>query len=266
MPRKRMIDPELWIDEKVAQMSLGARLLFIGSWNFADDNGNFHYSAARLRAQIFPHDTDITNDTVEGYIKEILELGPYAEYQLDGHRYINIVHFLDYQRINRPSPTKIPKPVDISPTTQRLLSEDSVRAHGVLTAEGKLSKVEGKVGGREEPPPTFAPLSEKEKEFFAVYENYLGTVPSILVPDLKLAANTYSLDWVEDAFVTMSDANIEKPCWKYVHTILEKWRIKGRGAKGRGAKGKQDDLSDSPEEYGRRYEHLLKRQGDDATE
>lgn len=264
MTRRRMIDPELWIDEKVAQMSLGARLLFIGSWNFADDNGNFRYSAARLKAQIFPHDTDITNDTVEGYIKEIIELGPYAEYQLDGHRYISIVHFLDYQRINRPSPTKIPKPVDISPSTQRLLSEDSVSTHGALTAQAKLSKAklrevklseEQAKQSKEQSDDSAAALPSAIK---SAYESAFGMFTPITYREVQGDYERYSEDWVLDAF---EEAAPHKPKgYGYIHTILERWGIEGRGAK-----GEQDDSSEDPGEYRRRYGHLLKGKGDDKT-
>ena len=40
MPRIRTIKPEFWTDEKVGECSIPARLLFIATWNIADDRGN----------------------------------------------------------------------------------------------------------------------------------------------------------------------------------------------------------------------------------
>ena len=34
-----MIDPKFWTDDKIMDLEPLARLLFIGIWNFADDNG-----------------------------------------------------------------------------------------------------------------------------------------------------------------------------------------------------------------------------------
>ena len=39
MARIRTIKLEFWEDEKLAKLPVHARLLFIGTWNFADDNG-----------------------------------------------------------------------------------------------------------------------------------------------------------------------------------------------------------------------------------
>ena len=39
MARIRTIKPEFWTDEKVVTLPFEARLLFIGMWNFCDDEG-----------------------------------------------------------------------------------------------------------------------------------------------------------------------------------------------------------------------------------
>jgi len=61
MARIRSIKPEFWSDEKLAECTLGARLLFMGMWNFADDEGRMENSPKRLKMQIFPgDDIDVT--------------------------------------------------------------------------------------------------------------------------------------------------------------------------------------------------------------
>lgn len=37
MPRIRTIKPEYWTSEQVLDLSIPARLAFIGLWNFCDD-------------------------------------------------------------------------------------------------------------------------------------------------------------------------------------------------------------------------------------
>ncbi|MHB2205036.1 HNH endonuclease [Methylobacterium sp. CM6257] len=56
MARIRTIKPEFWTDEKIVQLPFTARLVFIGLWNFADDDGRVKDEPDRLRMQIMPGD------------------------------------------------------------------------------------------------------------------------------------------------------------------------------------------------------------------
>lgn len=52
----RGIKPEFWTDEKVVEASPFARLLFIGLWNMACDNGHVEDSSRRIKMTILPAD------------------------------------------------------------------------------------------------------------------------------------------------------------------------------------------------------------------
>lgn len=54
MARIRTIKPEFWEDEKLAKLPIHARLLFIGTWNFADDNGVLLANPVLMKSHIFP--------------------------------------------------------------------------------------------------------------------------------------------------------------------------------------------------------------------
>jgi hypothetical protein len=56
MAKIRGIKPETWTDERFVSVSPLARLLFIGMWNFACDNGHLDDSATQLRMRILPAD------------------------------------------------------------------------------------------------------------------------------------------------------------------------------------------------------------------
>ena len=135
MARIRTIKPDFWTDETLTECSLSARLLFIGSWNFADDNGNLEHSAKQLKMKIFPAD-DIK---VTPLLNELVAHGLLIEYSVSDKKYLHIRGFLKHQVINRPSKSNIP-PFDDSLRTHGTLPEDSLR-------EGKGREVEGK--GRE---------------------------------------------------------------------------------------------------------------------
>ena len=56
MARKRMIKPEFFVDERIMDLPIPARILFIGMWVYADDEGIFKNSPKQLKVQIFPSD------------------------------------------------------------------------------------------------------------------------------------------------------------------------------------------------------------------
>ncbi|CAB3770521.1 hypothetical protein [Paraburkholderia solisilvae] len=106
MARIRTIKPDFWTDEKVVELSLAARLFFIGSWNFADDNGNLQRSAKKLKMQIFPADAI----DCEPIIHSLIAHGLLTEYSVSGENYLHIMGFKRHQVINRPSKTVLPQP------------------------------------------------------------------------------------------------------------------------------------------------------------
>jgi len=59
MARIRTIKPQFWTDEKIGNLPMGARLLFIGLWNLADDEGIVLWNAAYIKGQLFPYDTKL---------------------------------------------------------------------------------------------------------------------------------------------------------------------------------------------------------------
>lgn len=120
MARIRTIKPDFWTDEKLTECSMSARLLFIGMFNFADDNGNLPASAKKLKMQIFPADSI----DCQPFLDELIAHGVLIEYSVNGNNYWNIKGFKKHQKINRPSQSAIPEP---------LISDDSLNAHGDVT-------------------------------------------------------------------------------------------------------------------------------------
>lgn len=125
MPRKRIIDPEFWSDEEIGKWPFEARLFYIGLWNFADDEGRLKAHPSLLKSQIFPYETEVDIETLKNIVS-----GKVDWYSVDNSQYGNILNFLKYQRIDRPTPSKIP--------TRRTLDEHSTNTRGHLAP--KLSK------------------------------------------------------------------------------------------------------------------------------
>jgi len=111
MARKRMIDPDFWIDEKIGSLSMMGRLLFIGMWNLSDDEGLLRFTPEYLKSSIFPYD-NISFNKVKSLMNE-LEKAEFIFSYIGGKnqsKYAFIINFGKYQTINRPQPSKLPPP------------------------------------------------------------------------------------------------------------------------------------------------------------
>jgi len=113
MARRRMIDPEFWLDEGIAKLSPYARLLYIGSWCIADDHAHtFPYRPEWIKAQLFPYETV----NVVALIKELSDAKKYIVFisESDNRNYIYVKNFHKHQRIEKPSKQKYPNYTDKS--------------------------------------------------------------------------------------------------------------------------------------------------------
>lgn len=99
MARIRTIKPDFWTDEKIVELDYADRLLFIGMWNFADDQGYLDYSLKRLKMQVFPGD-DIE---VSRGLRRIHDLGLLALYDSPEGLVLHIVNWEKHQRVSNPS-------------------------------------------------------------------------------------------------------------------------------------------------------------------
>lgn len=141
MPRQRMIKPEFWFDERVNACSIPARLLFIATWNFADDEGNLARSSKQLKAQTFPYDVV----DCEPWVKELIAQGLLMEYEADARQYLHIPNFKRHQIINRPSKPLCPAPtVTCSEPASNVRQPNAVRQHPYastsLSARAEVNK------------------------------------------------------------------------------------------------------------------------------
>ena len=141
MARIRTIKPEFWEDEKLAKLPVYARLLFIGTWNFADDNGALLANPVLMKSHIFPYE-DIGISTISEWIDMLVENGMLIRTTYNGKDYLVIRKFLIHQKINRKS-IRINIPLSV---VLQVIDEYN-KTHGVLT-EPSLQEREQGIGKR----------------------------------------------------------------------------------------------------------------------
>jgi hypothetical protein len=171
MPRKRIIDPEYWLDEELAKCDFSYRLFYIGTWNFADDYGVIEDSTLKLKAQIFPYD----NLDVTPLRDKLVELGKLITFEADGKKWLYIKNFLKWQRVDKPSKNRNPQ------APPRVLKEQSASTQRPLNDEEKRSKVklsEVKRSKRIREPSATNP-EELKQQFFnnPIFDNILKKYP-----------------------------------------------------------------------------------------
>lgn len=106
MARIRTIKPEFWTDERVVNLSPLARLLFIGMWNFVDDDGRAAYSPSRLKMQILPADSVEVSELLGEIRREkLIEV-----YTVDEKEYFHVCNFAKHQKVDKRTPSKHPSP------------------------------------------------------------------------------------------------------------------------------------------------------------
>jgi DnaD/phage-associated family protein len=128
-----------------------------------------------------------------------------------------------------------------------LINDDAGRKAAEKVESGEL-----KVGNLAQAEP--CPVSQEQPNIFTLYEKNIGMLTPIIAEELKEAEKLYPASWIQDAFKEAVDLN--KRSWRYISRILERWAAEGKHD---GEPGRYPKADSSPEEYRRRYGHLLKR-------
>jgi len=132
----RSVRPEFFSDPNIAVLSFGARLLYIGLWCHADDEGRGEFLPKRIEGDVFPVD----NVDFDALWAELEQCGRTARYTVKGQEYFYIPTFEKHQRPNRKYESKHPAPP--SRTADALPTHDAstADAHAVAVAvEGEVA-------------------------------------------------------------------------------------------------------------------------------
>jgi hypothetical protein len=116
MPRSRMIRPEFWTSEQVLNCSPMARLLFIGLWNFSDDNGVHPVAYKKLKAEVFPTD-DYSTKEIQSWVSELLQQGLLNEYTVTDKTYWIVTGWKKHQTIKYPTSLYPEEPINAEQST-----------------------------------------------------------------------------------------------------------------------------------------------------
>ncbi|MGW3594965.1 hypothetical protein [Streptomyces sp. NPDC005167] len=207
MARIRTIKPEFFTSLTIADLTPEQRLTFIGLWTQADDEGRCVDDARLIKAAIWPLD-DRTASDVESDLKALSESSLILRYVLNRKHYLAVRGWAEHQKINRPTPSKVPPPPAAPIPEPTCGDEDSRTPHGGLD-EDSLAERKGKEQGKEQgtgkgtaSPPPAASVSDDPgpafDEFWSRYprkagkseaaKSWVKAMKAGVDPDLLLAA------------------------------------------------------------------------------
>lgn len=130
MARKRMIDPNIWQSEDFSKLSTLAKLVFIGLFSLADDEGRGRCNPVYLKSSLFPYEEGIRSADIDKTLSEISSNMSVIFYSCDGSNYYSLYNWNTWQKIDRPTESKIPEYNEN--TMQRLFDESSTSPRRVL--------------------------------------------------------------------------------------------------------------------------------------
>ena len=125
MARIRTIKPEFPHSESMGKVTRDARLAFILMWTLADDSGRLRGNSRMLASLLFPYDDDAPS-LMEGWLAELERQACIDRYIVDGTTCVQIRNWLTHQKIDKPSPSKLPPFAESS----RILANPRERSSG----------------------------------------------------------------------------------------------------------------------------------------
>ncbi|MET4222813.1 hypothetical protein [Oerskovia enterophila] len=108
MARIRTIKPSMFSSLTVSAWPVPVRWTFAGLFTYLDDKGRGLDETRLIKAELYPLDDAMTAKKVEQHLAAIAGSGPLCRYELAGQRYIHVTSWREHQRINRPTPSRIP--------------------------------------------------------------------------------------------------------------------------------------------------------------
>ena len=110
--RKRIIDPEFFLDEEISHIDYKTRLLYIGLWTLADSNGILEDNESKIRVQIFPYQ----RSNISKNLQTLIRLHKLVPYEVDKKKYLLVKNFKKWQKESHPTYTHpTPASKDVPP-------------------------------------------------------------------------------------------------------------------------------------------------------
>lgn len=233
-----MVDPNFWGSEDVSRLTITGRLMLVGMFSNADDEGRGHASPAYLRSTIFPYD-DIPLNDIRSCLSDIAQWIGVTLYEINGQSYYQFDRWTKWQRVDKPSASLLPAPPIRSDSDSENDSRNDSEVDSCLKEEKereekkKRAREDSGVGGdipdEEIPVTPDQPVPPSIKDFRDVMEatQDCGWKMPCYADERQASEliERHGAKWVIEA---IKRAHLRsKTSWGVVRGILEDWQAKG---------------------------------------
>lgn len=190
MARKRMIDPSIWQSEDFGRLSTLAKLVFIGLFSLADDEGRGRCNPIYLKSTLFPYEENIRSADIEKTLSEISSNMSVILYSCDGSSYYSLLSWDTFQKIDRPSPSKIPE-YDKN-AMELLFGEHSTNNRRAFAPNKNKKRIEDNKNIKE----------ENRNRIVEIYNTHCTNLPQVqkLTDKRNKAIDNFLKDFTEEQF------------------------------------------------------------------
>ncbi|CAL1518157.1 hypothetical protein [Chitinophaga sp. MM2321] len=180
MAKIRTVKPEFWEDEKIGKLKREPRLLFLGMFNFADDQGVIKSNPVYIKSRVFPYDDDLRVGVLQNWLDALVQARMLIPFQYKGEGYYVIRTFNGHQKIDQRYARYSVDPKFVKPILDKDLIDHAVntpwphREHTVNTSQEMEVEVEVEVEGRGNTPAQEIPnplQTEKSEDYTPGAEN-----------------------------------------------------------------------------------------------
>ena len=105
-----MISPEIWDSQNFSQLSDLAKIVFISLISHADDEGRGKAHPTRIKSSTFPYDEGRRVADIKSALSEIARRMSVQFYSVNGIEYYFMTSWGRWQKIDKPSKSKLPPP------------------------------------------------------------------------------------------------------------------------------------------------------------
>jgi hypothetical protein len=109
----------------MAGLSAELERTFVRLWTHCDDAGRAIDNPRLIKAALFPLHDDVTTDGIDGHLAALVAAGLIVRYQEGDRRYLAVCSWGEFQKPQRPTPSKFPEP-------STLPGDDSRKARGTI--------------------------------------------------------------------------------------------------------------------------------------
>ena len=123
-----MIDPNIWDSEDFGNLSDLAKLVFVGLFSLADDEGRGRCNPGYLKSKLFPYKENLRSADIEKTLSEISSNMSVIFYLCDEKQYYSLYNWNTWQKIDKPTASKIPAFDENDENIRRIFDDGSAKS------------------------------------------------------------------------------------------------------------------------------------------